>query len=201
QLLANWRIAKVEGNFEGHFRNDNGQTDPAISSLFDFTEGQLGLLGDQFATGPLNTDRKHIGNIYGSYAFKGGQSLNIGAGLHIETGVPISRLPAPPPHHSAGETRGGGGGGLGRSHNTPRLDLHADYPFHLSNKSRLVLSADFFNVFNKQVVRRTDQFVESTAGQLNPDFNQPGYAKGFGPRVLTSFYPPFSMRFGVKVDF
>ena len=37
QLLANWRIAKLDGNFEGHFRNDNGQTDPAISSLFDFT--------------------------------------------------------------------------------------------------------------------------------------------------------------------
>jgi tetratricopeptide (TPR) repeat protein len=33
QLLANWRIAKLEGNFEGHLRNDNGQTDPAAQFI------------------------------------------------------------------------------------------------------------------------------------------------------------------------
>ncbi len=201
QLLANWRIAKVEGNFEGHFRNDNGQTDPAISSLFDFTAGELGMLGDQFAVGPLNTDRHHIGNLYGSYAFKGGQSLNLGAGIHLETGVPISQFYAHPVYLNAGEVPVGGRGVLGRSETNTRVDLHLDYPFKFSGKSKLVTSADFFNVFNQQVVRRTDQFLESTAGQLNPDFTQVGYAPGFGPRVLTSFYPPFSMRFGVKVDF
>src|SRR5262249_41625590 len=57
QGFFNWRIAKLRGNFEGHLRNDNGQTDPGISSLFDFTEGDLNLLGDQFAIGPLNSDR------------------------------------------------------------------------------------------------------------------------------------------------
>src|SRR4029079_12582651 len=51
QGFFNWRIAKLEGNFEGHLRNDNGQTDPGISSLFDFTQGDLNLLGDQFAIG------------------------------------------------------------------------------------------------------------------------------------------------------
>jgi Carboxypeptidase regulatory-like domain/TonB dependent receptor-like, beta-barrel len=201
QLLANWRIAKVEGNFEGHFRNDNGQTDPAISSLFDFSVGQLGLLGDQFAVGPLNTDRKHVANLYGSYAFKGGQSLNIGGGLHLETGVPISQFYAHPIYLNAGEIPVGGRGALGRSDTETRVDLHADYPIRFSKRSKVVVSADFFNLFNSQPVRRTDQFVESSAGQLNPDFSQPGYAKGFGPRVLTSFYAPFSMRFGLKIDF
>ena len=201
QLLANWRIAKVEGNFEGHFRNDNGQTDPAISSLFDFTAGELGMLGDQFAVGPLNTDRKHVANVYGSYAFKGGQSVNVGGGFHLETGVPISQFYAHPVYLNAGEIPLGGRGVLGRSDTFTRVDLHADYPIHLSKKSKVTVSADFFNVFNNQPVRRTDQFLESTAGQLNPDFTQPGYAPGFGPRVLTSFYPPFSMRFGVKFDF
>lgn len=201
QLLANWRIAKVEGNFEGHFRNDNGQTDPAISSLFDFTAGSLGLLGAQFTPGPLNTDRHHVVNLYGSYAFSGGKSLNVGAGIHLETGVPISAFYAHPAYLNAGEIPVGGRGVLGRSDKATRVDFHVDYPIKFSGKSKLVLSADFFNLFNQQNVRRTDQFVESSAGQLNPDFNQPGYAAGFGPRVLTSFYPPFSMRFGVKVDF
>ncbi|HKZ03418.1 MAG TPA: hypothetical protein VJ180_14345, partial [Pyrinomonadaceae bacterium] len=69
QLLSNWRISSLRGNFEGHFRNDNGQTDPAISSLFDFTEGEFNLLGDQNGVGPLNTDRTHIFNVYGNYVF------------------------------------------------------------------------------------------------------------------------------------
>ncbi len=69
QLLSNVRFSSLRGNFEGHFRNDNGQTDPAISSLFDFTEGEFNLLGDQTGVGPLNTDRTTIANIYANYAF------------------------------------------------------------------------------------------------------------------------------------
>jgi carboxypeptidase family protein/TonB-dependent receptor-like protein len=202
QLLTNWRIAKVEGNFEGHFRNDNGQTDPAISSLFDFTAGSLGLLGDQFAVGPLNTDRKHIGNVYASYAFKGGQSLNIGGGFHVETGVPISQFYAHPVYLNAGEIPLGGRGVLGRGATDTRVDFHVDYPFKVSGRSKLTVSADFFNLFNKQNVRRTDQNLESTAGQLNPDFTQAGFAPGFGPALSeTAYYAPFSMRFGVKLAF
>jgi hypothetical protein len=202
QLLTNWRIAKVEGNFEGHFRNDNGQTDPAISSLFDFTAGELGMLGDQFAVGPLNTDRKHVVNIAGSYAFKGGNSLNVGGLVHLETGVPISQFYAHPVYLNAGEIPLGGRGVLGRGATDTRVDFHVDYPFKLSGRSKLTVSADFFNLFNKQNVRRTDQNLESTAGQLNPDFTQPGYAPGFGPALSEiAYYPPFSMRFGVKLAF
>jgi hypothetical protein len=201
QLLANYRWAKLEGNFEGHFRNDNGQTDPAISSLFDFTEGELGLLGDQFATGPLNTDRKHIVNLYGSYAFAGGTGLNLGAGIRMETGVPISEFWAHPAYLNAGEVPVGGRGALGRSDTHTRVDFHADYPIKFSDKRKLTVSADIFNLFNSQQVRETDQLRESTFGQLNPDFTQAGFAPGFGPRVIGSYYNPFSVRFGVKLDF
>ena len=31
QMRANYRIAKLVGNYEGSFRNDNGQSDPNIS--------------------------------------------------------------------------------------------------------------------------------------------------------------------------
>src|SRR5262249_56247650 len=50
-MRVNYRVARLQGNYEGAFRNDNGQTDPSISSLFDFTPGVLNLLGDQFAIG------------------------------------------------------------------------------------------------------------------------------------------------------
>ena len=35
-LIASYRYAKLSGNFEGFFRSDNGQSDPGITSLFDF---------------------------------------------------------------------------------------------------------------------------------------------------------------------
>ena len=35
-LFASYRWSRLKGNFEGFFRSDNGQSDPAITSLFDF---------------------------------------------------------------------------------------------------------------------------------------------------------------------
>ena len=64
QLRANYRIAKLFGNYEGTFRNDNGQSDPNISSLFDFTQGDFNLLGAQFTPGVLNQDVRHLANGY-----------------------------------------------------------------------------------------------------------------------------------------
>jgi hypothetical protein len=204
QLLSNWRIASLRGNFEGHFRNDNGQTDPAISSLFDFTAGEFNLLGDQFAVGPLNTDRRHIANIYGSYAL-GEQrfanrlkGLSLGAGVHMESGVPISEYLAHPVYSTPGEIPVGGRGKLGRTPFFARLDLHSDYKFPLTERWRLTLVGDFFNVTNNQQLRLPDMFRESTAGQVNPDFLKPG----IGLTDLTrGFYLPFNMRLGMRLEF
>src|SRR5215813_3640708 len=204
QLLSNWRIAKLEGNFEGHFRNDNGQTDPAISSLFDFTAGEFNLLGDQFAVGPLNTDRRHIANIFGSYAL-GEKSfanrlkgLNLGAGVHMESGVPISEYLAHPVYSSPGEIPVGGRGKLGRTPFFARLDLHADYKFSLTERWRLTLVSDFFNVTNNQQLRLPDMYRESTAGQINPDFLKPAIT---ATDLTRGFYLPFNMRLGMRLEF
>jgi len=123
-MLADWRIARLRGNYEGHLRNDNGQTDPGISSLFDFTQGEFNLLGDQFATGPLNSDRRHVINVFASYAFSSTgftrgffgnrvNGLNVGIGIHSESGLPISELLAHPVYGNAGEIPVGGRGKLG----------------------------------------------------------------------------------------
>jgi Carboxypeptidase regulatory-like domain len=196
QLLANWRIAKLTGNFEGHFRNDNGQTDPAISSLFDFTAGEFGLLGDQFAVGPINTDRRHIANIYSNYVFGGGgygkalKGLNIGGGLHLESGVPISELLAHPAYNNAGEVPAGGRGKLGRTDFFPRLDLNTSYTFSLNERWKLRLSGSFFNVMNNRDVRLPDQNRQISVGENNLDFQKP-----------LSYRLPFSMTLGLKLDF
>jgi len=198
QLLTNWRIATLRGNFEGHFRNDNGQTDPGISSLFDFTAGEFNLLGDQFAVGLLNTDRHHIVNIFGNYVLGGSgkdylkrlHGLNAGFGIHMETGVPVSQFLAHPAYLNPGEVPLGGRGKLGRTPFFAQLDLHFDYPWKLSERARLSLVTDLFNVTNSRRIRTINQFIESTAGQLNPDFKNPA-----------SYRNPFSLRLGVKLDF
>lgn len=195
QLLANWRVARLLGNYEGHLRNDNGQTDPAISSLFDFTAGEYNLLGDQFAIGPLNTDRRHVANIYANYAFGNKlarqlRGLNFGFGVHLESGVPVSEFLAHPAYQNSGEVPVGGRGKVGRTPFFGRLDLHADYPFKFSERIGLKLNADFFNVTNNRGLRLPDQNRQITIGLDNVDYGKP-----------LIYYLPFNMRLGLQFSF
>lgn len=195
QLLSNWRIAKLEGNYEGHLRNDNGQTDPGISSLFDFIQGEFNLLGDQFAVGPLNTDRRHVINVYGSYAFSQNnvpslRGLNLGFGWHGESGIPISEYLAHPGYLNAGEIPVGGRGKLGRTEFYQRFDAHADYTFNLTERYKLKFIGDFFNILNNTRVRQPQEFREASAGVPNVDFLKP-----------RSFHAPFNLRLGARFEF
>jgi Carboxypeptidase regulatory-like domain len=205
QLLSNFRVASLRGNYEGHLRNDNGQTDPGISSLFDFTEGNFNLLGDQFQVGPLNTDRRFISNIYGNYSFSrerssfGGRymnGLNIGLGFHMESGIPISEFLPHPVYLNAGEIPVGGRGKLGRTPFFAQLDLHADYPWVINEKAKVSFIADFFNVTNNRRVRLPDQFRQLDLGENNPDFLQPSIIN-----LTSGYHLPFSMRLGMRFEF
>ena len=209
QAFFNWRIAKLEGNFEGHLRNDNGQTDPGISSLFDFTSGDLGLLGNQFAIGPLNTDRRHIINLYGSYSFSRDgmfrrlSGLNLGMNMHFETGLPINGLDPHPVYLNTGEIPVGGRGSFGRTPNYTRFDLHADYAWALTEKTRLKFVADFFNLFNSQTLLRPDENTaldfDASLGTNppNPDFLKPRATLG---TLAQGYHAPFNMRLGLRFE-
>ncbi|HEX6719039.1 MAG TPA: carboxypeptidase regulatory-like domain-containing protein [Pyrinomonadaceae bacterium] len=208
QGFFNWRIAKLEGNFEGHLRNDNGQTDPGISSLFDFTQGDLNLLGDQFAIGPLNSDRRHIINVYGSYAFDKARGwhtlngLNVGVNMRFETGLPINKLDPHPVYLNTGEIPLGGRGSQGRTPNYTRFDVHTDYSWGITEKTKLKFTADFFNIFNSQRVWRVDEnnaldFVNGV-NPPNPDFLKPRAVIG---TTASGYHTPFNLRLGVRFEF
>ena len=205
QLLSNFRIASLRGNYEGHLRNDNGQTDPGISSLFDFTQGLFNLLGDQFSVGPLNTDRRFVSNIYASYGFSRNHTgwngrflngLNLGMGYHMESGIPISEFLPHPVYLNAGEVPVGGRGKLGRTPFFNQLDLHADYPWVINDRARISFIADFFNVTNNRRERLPDQFRQLDLGANNPDFLQPSIIN-----LTSGFHLPFSMRLGARFEF
>jgi len=159
QLRANYRIAKLFGNYEGTFRNDNGQSDPNISSLFDFTQGDFNLLGAQFTPGVLNQDVRHLANGFVSYTFGNHymKGLTMGTSVHFQTGIPINDLLAHPVYQNAGEIPAGGRGALGRTQNWGQVDFHADYPIRLTERTKIRLGADLFNVTNNRTQLRLDQ--------------------------------------------
>jgi Carboxypeptidase regulatory-like domain len=104
QFYGNLRFARIQGNYEGLFRNDNGQSDPNISSLFDFPDSPL--LHGQYESGPLNTDVPYSLKLYGNYTFDNG--INLGAGFSWAAGVPRTPLLAHPNgfYQDAGELPG-----------------------------------------------------------------------------------------------
>jgi hypothetical protein len=192
-VRANYRFAKLWGNYEGLFRNDNGQSDPGISSLFDFTQGVVGLLGAQFQPGYLNTDRRNVGNLYGSYTVSNGlfRKLTGGVGLRGQTGTPISRLASHPVYQNVGEIPIGGRGTFGTTPTTLQLDTHLDYPITFGDKGSLKLAFDGFNVTNSQFVKIVNQNIDTgfLAG-ADPTFNSP-----------TSYQRAFYGRFSVRYEF
>jgi hypothetical protein len=197
-LRANWRIASLTGNYEGAYRNDNGQTDPNISSLFDFTNGIIGMLGDQYAPGPLNTDRRHIINVYTSYVVPRTflKSLEIGIGANILSGTPISKLADHPAYANNGEVPLGGRGSEGRTPISGGLNLHLDRPFKVTEKTQLHFTADLFNITNARPVINVDQnFQLNFDPSLNPDFLKPEpIVSPSTPGYQRPFYARFSAR-------
>ena len=216
-LVGSYRFARLEGNFEGFFRSDNGQSDPAITSLFDFPtndpsytglgtpefgfEGDIRYQGTTLGAGRLPNDRPHQVKVYGNYLWK---DLNVGAGLNVGSGRVLTALASNPVYANAGEIpltiRGGGmetrDGFQERAPIDATVDLHADYTVRIAGQNLLLL-ADVFNLFNRQTATDYDTFYETTFGTLNPNF---GYAANGGGTSSASFQPPLAVRFGARFE-
>jgi hypothetical protein len=216
-LQSSYSWSRLWGNFEGFYRNDNGQSDPAISSLFDFPTDdpsytqigtpQFGYRGDirylgRLGAGPLPNDRTHQVKLYGTYNVPIG--LNFGAGIQLMSGKPLTALAANPNYNSRGEIpmtpRGAGFETVdGFKKRTPwetALNAHVDYAFGLANR-RVVLLADVFNLGNLQrVVGYNMQFEYPGFGTLNPDFGLVG-----DPVTLQGYQTPMQVRVGARLEF
>jgi len=205
-LSVNYRVAQLKGNYEGAFRNDNGQADPGISSLFDFTEGALGLLANQQSIGSLSTDRKHVLNAHSTFVVPNGKlkGFVIGGGLSVLSGNPLSTLVAQQAYVQPGEVPIFGRGDLGRSPVTGSVDAHLEYPFKLSERMQLKVAFDLFNIVDSTRNTTVQQFYDVNFGLKNLDFGKPvtnnglAYPAGF---VNQGFVNPFSSRLSVLFTF
>ena len=199
-LSVNYRVAQLRGNYEGAFRNDNGQADPGISSLFDFTEGQLGLLANQQSIGPLSTDRKHVLNAHSTYVLPNGKlkGFVIGAGVTVLSGNPLTSLYAQQAYQNPGEVPQFGRGNLGFSPVTGSVDAHLEYPFKISERMQLKVAYDLFNIVDSTRQTTLNQFGDLGFGLQNVDAQKPVTTPTFQNQ---GFVNPFSSRLSVLLVF
>jgi hypothetical protein len=196
QFYGSYVLSKLYGNFPGSFRGDNFQTDPNISSLFDFTNSD-GLLTGQDTPGVLPTDRRHQIKMFGNYQWRG---FNFGGGWNIASGTPLTKLLDHPVYENSGEIPDGPRGSLGRSDWALPFSAHADYTWKVRESMRVKFVADIFNLFNQQEVIRVNQNYEinNSPGQLNPDFLLPDLQDFFNSGA---YQAPFSARLAIRFEF
>ena len=203
-LSVNYRVAQLKGNYEGAFRNDNGQADPGISSLFDFTEGQLGLLANQQSLGPLNSDRKHTFNAHATYVVPNGRlkGFVIGGGASVLSGNPLTTFYAQEPYVNGGEVPQFGRGDLGRAAVTGSVDAHLEYPFKLTERLNLKVAFDLFNIVDSTRTTTINQGADLSFGNGNVDFKKPvtnGGVVSPASFISQGFVDPFSSRLSVML--
>jgi len=193
-MVANWRISQLRGNYEGAFRNDNGQADPGISSLFDLTEGDFGLIGQQQGIGPLNTDKKQVVNVYTTYVLDRGMLKNmvLGGGVKLSSGVPLTTLAAQQAYQNPGEVPIFGRGDLGRAPVVGSVDAHIEYPWKINDRFTMKFGFDAFNIADGRRQTLVNQNVDQGFGIPNSDFQKP---------FFQFFQLPFQARGSIRLEF
>ncbi|MEO8650403.1 MAG: TonB-dependent receptor [Acidobacteriota bacterium] len=203
-------FSSLIGNYEGLFRNDNGQADPNITSLFDL----VSLLANTY--GRLPNDRPHQFKFNGTYEtpFK----LVVSGNFYVQSGIPVNQL-IPDPSGAYGNNEGFGvprgtaiiapaadlvrsfsglSGAIGKSRTptTWNLDVGVYYPIKFSERTQLRFTADWFNVTNTQRAIKIDETFETTLNLAGvPNVRNPFYGTGL------IFQYPSSIRLGAKFSF
>jgi hypothetical protein len=215
-LMGSYRWSRLFGTYEGFFREDNGQSDPGLTSLYDFPtndpsytaigvpqfhyRGDIRYLGE-LGEGPLPLDRPHQFKMFGNYSMDNG--LGIGVGLTASSGKPLTALAGNSWYGNGGEIpetpRGEGFETVdGFKKRTPmefQVDMQASYNLRLGER-RITLLADAFNLFNLRRTIDYNTYTELIFGEPNPDFGTPTSQNVSGQM----FQQPFSLRLGARFE-
>jgi hypothetical protein len=202
--MAAYTWSRLRGNYEGYFRRDNGQSDPFITSAFDFP-----YLADPTvwkftsASGELPSDRPYVLTTYGAYELKNG--FNFGLSMSVQSGIPITKLGFNEVYGNGGEIVLEPRGASGRSPGTADIGIHVDYPIPLGMEGKtLEASLDVFNILNMQTGNEFDYDSEE-GGTVNPPAGLPidpcpsCVNPDFGK--ATSFQDPMAVIFALRAHF
>ncbi|MGI8789005.1 MAG: TonB-dependent receptor domain-containing protein [Pyrinomonadaceae bacterium] len=209
-FITSYVYSSLTGNYEGLFRNDNGQSDPNITSLFDL----VSLLKNTY--GRLPNDRPNQFKFNGTYVtpFK----LVVSGNFYVQSGSPFNQLTPHPvygnnegfavprgtaiiPDVTANGVANGNGGiqssiGKNRLPTTFNLDMGFYYPIKFGEKRELRFTADIFNVLNSQRAITVDQTFSINSGVTGV---APVPNPFFGTGTIFQF--PTSLRIGAKFRF
>jgi hypothetical protein len=215
-LMGSYRWSRLFGSYEGFFREDNGQSDPGLTSLYDFPtndpsytaigvpefgyRGDIRYLGER-GEGPLPLDRPHQFKLFGNYSMDNG--LGIGVGFTTTSGKPLTALAGNSWYGNGGEIpetpRGEGFDTIdGFKERTPvefQVDMQASYNLRIGER-RITLLADAFNLFNLRRTIDYNTYTELIFGEPNPDFGTPTSQNVSGQM----FQQPFSLRLGARFE-
>jgi hypothetical protein len=208
QFIASYTYSSLIGNYEGLFRNDNGQSDPNITSLFDL----VSLLPGTY--GRLPNDRPHQFKFNGTYRTP--WKLLISGNTYAQSGSPFNMLTPHPVYgnnEGFGVTRGTAvvpqvtaqqagfpnfvnSVGTARTPVTFQTDLGFYYPIKVSEMREVRLSADWFNVFNQQRAQTLEQTYSINSGIAGvPPIVNPFWGAAYLVQA------PSQWRFGAKFSF
>jgi outer membrane receptor protein involved in Fe transport len=198
---ASYVYSSLIGNYEGLFRNDNGQSDPNITSLFDL----VSLLKNMY--GRLPNDRPNQFKFNGTYTtpFK----LVFSGNFYVQSGIPFNQLiPHPVYGNNEGfavqrgtaitpaDAPGGITAGSNRTPTTWNLDLGFYYPIKFSESRELRFTADWFNVTNAQRAVTLDNTFSINSGVAGvPPVTNPFWGTGL------IYQYPSAFRIGAKFSF
>jgi hypothetical protein len=185
-FVASYTWSKLYGNYEGLYRNDNGQLDPNITSLFDLPE----LLYN--TNGRLPNDRPHQFKFDGSYDWTFG--LGVGVSFRAQSGTPVSYL-GPHPIYGNGEAFLAPRGAGGRTPVITNTDVHVAYTHNFTERLRGQVILDVFNVMDQQKAILVDQNYRLNVGRLEDAPVNPLYGSG------RLFQYPRAARVGLKFQF
>ena len=197
-VQASYRWSRLHGTFEGFYREDNGQSDPGITSLYDFPTNdptytaigvpQFGYQGDirylgSLGAGPLPLDRPHVrSRCSATTSFNIG--LNLGLGLRSELGHAADGAGGESELHQ--RRRDSDDAARRRASRRRRVqDAHAVRVQHrrarrlrveVSGTTRIVFARGRVQPVQPAANDRLRQLVELSFGVPNPDFGKPDVA-------------------------
>lgn len=187
---ANYTLSQLWGNYSGLSSSDephlvDGRLAPGVTRAFDLPFIGFTALGNP-DNGPLQTDRPHVFNIYGSYSFNWmGSSSNrtdISAFQTVVSGTPqtttIYGASTVTPQIYLGR------GDMGRSPVYSQTDLAFTHRYKFGDDGRFTIAADlnFLNIFDQDTVTGLYTTRNPSTAPVNPGalgLSAVNYANGY----------------------
>ena len=213
--------SRLWGNYGGLASSDEwGRNDPNVERYWDLWWHMWDRNMEEIV-GLLNTDRTHQFKFYGSYVFPWG--LTVGIVANGMSGIPVTREL----HTGLEGYYPDGRATDGRSPFLTWANLYAEYNLKLGGRYRIQFSVNVDNLFDIKTARRIYYRIDQQPRPLTDDERLAGWDYNLtdhttttytdethstvlrtiswraDPRFLMEeqFYPPISVRFGMKFRF